>query len=112
MTRYLHVLCLAVLAASVTPIAAFAQQPSQSKSDTAQPTEQRDSRACSQQRTTVGAAGDLKMEQKPGSLSQQLANSDGVICPPARIDPDIGAPVPKGGAIQEIHPDDPTVRPK
>ncbi len=109
MTRHFRVLCLMIAASA--PAAAFAQQPPESKSETAQPTEQRDPKACAQQRTTVGEAGDLKMEQKPGSLSQQLANSDGVICPPAKIDPDIGAPVPKGGAIQEIHPDDPTVRP-
>ena len=112
MTRHIHVFCL-VVAVSLPPLPAFAQQPPQSKSETAQPTEQRDPKACSQQRTTVGEAGDLKMEQKPGSLSQQLANSDGVICPPARVDPDIGAPVPKGGAIREIRPgDDPNVRPK
>src|SRR5262249_44315875 len=113
MKQHSLVFCLAILGASPLPALAFAQQPPQSKSQAAQPTEQRDPKACAQERTTVGSAGDLKMEEKPGSLSQQLANSDGVICPPARVDPDINAPTPKGGSMQVIRPDDnPDVRPK
>lgn len=113
MDQKLRVFCLSMLAASLMPAFALAQQPPDSKSQTAQPTEQRDAKACSKQRTTVGSAGDLKIEQQPSSLSDHLASTDGVICPPARIDPDISVRTPDGGAMRVIRPDDdPNVRPK
>ena len=45
------------------------------------------------------------------SLSEKLARTDGVICPP-NIDPEIKVPTPPGGTIQVIPPPDPSVRPK
>lgn len=50
------------------------------------------------------------------SLSEKLARTDGVICPP-NVDPDIRAPAPGGGRTPVIPPPggpggDPTVRPK
>src|SRR5258708_37734692 len=44
-------------------------------------------------------------DQSPGdqSLSNRLARTDGVICPP-EIDPDIKAPTPQGGGILVIPP--------
>ena len=50
-------------------------------------------------------------------LGDKLAKSDGVLCPPAGIDPEIRAPTPEGGNMPVIPPPgspggDPSVRPK
>jgi hypothetical protein len=50
-------------------------------------------------------------------LGDKLAKSDGVLCPPAGVDPEIRAPTPEGGNTPVIPPPgspggDPTVRPK
>ncbi len=50
-------------------------------------------------------------------LSDKLAQSDGVLCPPAGVDPEIRAPTPDVGRTPVIPPPgspggDPTVRPK
>ena len=56
-------------------------------------------------------------EAKAGEpLSDKLARTDGVICPP-NVDPEIRAPTPQGGKMPVIPPPgspggDPTVRPK
>ena len=53
----------------------------------------------------------------PESLGDKLAQSDGVLCPPPGVDPDMHAPAPEGGKMQVIPPPgspggDPSVRPK
>lgn len=58
------------------------------------------------------AAGERK---KP--LGEKLAKSDGVVCPPEGINPEIRALTPEGGNMPVIPPPgtpggDPTVRPK
>jgi hypothetical protein len=55
--------------------------------------------------------------QRTGPLSDQLAKSDGVLCPPAGVDPDMSAAAPDAGNMPVIPPPgspggDPTVRPK
>lgn len=50
-------------------------------------------------------------------LGDKLAKSDGVLCPPQGIDPEIRAPTPEGGNTPVIPPPgtpggDPAVRPK
>lgn len=50
-------------------------------------------------------------------LGDRLAKSDGVLCPPANVDPQMRAPTPQGGATPVIPPPgspggDPSVRPK
>jgi hypothetical protein len=60
-------------------------------------------------RQTTGRAGE--------NLSEQLARSDGVICPPGNVDPKMDVPVPEAGRTPVIPPPgspggDPTVRPK
>jgi hypothetical protein len=50
-------------------------------------------------------------------LGDKLARSDGVLCPPAGVDPEIRAPTPDAGNMPVIPPPgspggDPTVRPK
>ncbi|MDO9061076.1 MAG: hypothetical protein Q7U92_18925 [Bradyrhizobium sp.] len=63
----------------------------------------------SQQGTTTG--------QRAEPLSDRLARSDGVLCPPPGIDPEIRAPTPETGNMPVIKPPgspggDPTIRPK
>jgi hypothetical protein len=59
--------------------------------------------------TTTGLQG--------APLSDRLAKSDGVLCPPAGIDPEIRAPTPDAGNMPVIPPPgspggNPNVRPK
>jgi hypothetical protein len=51
------------------------------------------------------------------TLSEKLARSDGIICPPAGVDSEMHVKPPEGGEIRVIPPPgspggDPTVRPK
>jgi hypothetical protein len=55
--------------------------------------------------------------QRAEPLGDKLAKSDGVLCPPAGIDPEIRAPTPDAGNTPVIPPPgspggDPTIRPK
>jgi hypothetical protein len=50
-------------------------------------------------------------------LGDKLARSDGVLCPPTGVDPEIRAPTPETGNTPVIPPPgspggDPTIRPK
>ena len=79
--------------------------------------EARDPKACAQQGLTVGQDNKPQIADTGKSLSEQLASSDGVICPPPGVDPDIRAPTPEGGRMPVIPPPgspggDPNIRPK
>ncbi|HWN78834.1 MAG TPA: hypothetical protein VNN81_13355 [Bradyrhizobium sp.] len=55
--------------------------------------------------------------QRADPLGDKLARSDGVLCPPTGVDPEIRAPTPDAGNTPVIPPPgspggDPTVRPK
>jgi len=55
--------------------------------------------------------------QARAPLGDKLANSDGVLCPPSGVDPEMRAPTPEGGNMPVIPPPgspggDPTIRPK
>jgi hypothetical protein len=55
--------------------------------------------------------------QARAPLSDKLAQSDGVLCPPAGVDPEMHAPAPEAGKTPVIPPPgspggDPSVRPK
>jgi len=68
------------------------------------------------QRGTVAPEG-TTTGQRAEPLSDKLARSDGVLCPPPGVDPDIRAPTPDAGNTPVIPPPgspggDPTVRPK
>jgi hypothetical protein len=59
--------------------------------------------------TTTGQASD--------TLGDKLAKSDGVLCPPPGVDPEMHAPTPQGGTMPVIPPPggpggDPNIRPK
>lgn len=108
---------VAVLAANP----ALAQSPPAGKAPTAPKTVPRDATACGPGGThaTVGQGGKDVVVQKPQdeNLSSKLAQSDGVICPPTQVDPEIHAPAPQGGPMPVIPPPgtpggDPKVQPK
>jgi hypothetical protein len=90
---------------------AAAQAPPKPNAPIAPKTEQLDPKACanSDTQSTVGqggkpsTGGDVQSE-KNGNLSDKLARSDGVICPPSQVDPEIRAPTPPGGAMPVIPP--------
>jgi len=55
--------------------------------------------------------------QSTAPFGDKLAKSDGVLCPPAGVDPEMRAPTPEGGNTPVIPPPgspggDPTIRPK
>jgi len=55
--------------------------------------------------------------QRTEPLGDKLARSDGVLCPPSGVDPEIRAPTPNAGNMPVIPPPgspggDPTIRPK
>jgi len=55
--------------------------------------------------------------QRSEQLGDKLARSDGVLCPPAGVDPEMHAPAPDAGKTPVIPPPgspggDPTIRPK
>ena len=67
-------------------------------------------------RHSRGADG-LTTGQTGQALADKLAKSDGVLCPPTDVDPEIHAPAPDAGRMPVIPPPgspggDPTVRPK
>lgn len=65
--------------------------------------------------TTGGTEG---VEPPPSNLSDRLARSDGVICPPPNVDPQMRLPTPEVGTNMPVIPPpgspggDPSVRPK
>ncbi|MBV9261474.1 MAG: hypothetical protein JO205_08890 [Pseudolabrys sp.] len=81
---------------------------------------QSDNKACAQQRATVGSGNQVTIEEKDNKnadLSEKLAKSDGVLCPPENIDPEMKAPTPEGGKMPIIPPpgtpqNQPDLRPK
>jgi hypothetical protein len=123
MNRDIRVLGGATLAAALLmlPAISTAQAPPKPQDPVAPRADQIDPNACAQPdtRTTVGRGGDAEVEKPGGSnLSDKLARSGGVICPPQQVDPDIKAPTPRsGGAMPVIPPPgspggDPSVQPK
>jgi hypothetical protein len=55
--------------------------------------------------------------QSNEALGDKLAKSDGTLCPPAGVDPEMRAPTPEGGNMPVIPPPgsrggDPSLRPK
>lgn len=102
--------CLALAAAP-----AAAQAPPKPPTTTASPATE-----CSPH-ATVNPPGttapDATTGQTQPPLGDKLAKSDGVLCPPAGVDPEIRAPTPDVGKTPVIPPPgspggDPTVRPK
>jgi hypothetical protein len=112
MDREIRILRLAahigLLATTILmPLASFAQAPPKSQTPISPKAEQLDPKACANSDThaTVGQGGNAQMPEPNGSnLSERLARSDGVICPPEHVDPEIRQPTPPGGAMPVIPP--------
>jgi hypothetical protein len=112
--RMLTVLAVAIL----TPTLVVAQAPPKAESPVPPKNEQLDTNGCAHDRATVGEGGALDTNRPDGGdLSDRLARSGGVICPPTLVDPAIKAPTPPGGSMPVIPPPgspggDPKVQPK
>lgn len=83
----------------------------------ASPSTQPSAPGCSGTQLQPGEAQDPKLRDGGGNLSDKLAQSGGVICPPTAVDPDIKAPTPSTGDRSVVPPPgspggDPTVQPK
>lgn len=100
--------CLSVAALFTTillPAMAAAQAPPRANPPIAPKSELFDPNGCGNNRGTVGEGGEVQTKKPYGrDLSEQLAQSNGVICPPPQIDHAIRAPTPPGGAMQVIPP--------
>jgi hypothetical protein len=121
MHRNFPFLASAALAVAILiPAVAAAQAPPQSKAPVAPKAELLDPNACADisARGTVGQGGDIDEKKPPErNLSDRLARSGGVICPPAHVDSEIAQPPPGGGRMQVIPPPggpggDPKVQPR
>jgi hypothetical protein len=77
-----------------------------------------DPKACAdRERLTLGDTHTMQGRPAQENLSEKLARTDGIICPPPDLDSDIRAPAPGGGRTPVIPPPgspggDPSVRPK
>jgi len=108
----------AIVAVFLMPAFAAAQAPPKDSSVVVAPKSDRlDVNGCpaDSERSTVGQGGELDTGGR--SLSDRLARSGGVICPPAQVDPAIKAPTPPEGSMPVIPPPgspggDPSVQPK
>lgn len=102
------------------PADGLAQAPPPTKTPVAPQVEKLDPTSCANPgaQATVGQGGDIDVSKKDGrNLSDQLARSGGVICPPGQVDSQIHAPTPPGGAMPVIPPPgtpggDQSVKPK
>ena len=79
----------------------------------------RDPKACSDEQRLQAPNGAARQPSNPSNetLSDKLERTEGVVCPPAGVDPEIAIPPPGGGRTPVIPPPgspggDPTVRPK
>jgi hypothetical protein len=118
MDRDLRVLGFAAVAVAIlAPAIATAQAPPPQTSFTPKAA-QIDPKACANGHATVGQGGGIDVQKQPGAtLSDKLAQSNGVICPPVGVDPEIHEPAPPGGALKVIPPPgspggNPDVQPK
>ena len=107
MVHKIRILGLAV-SALLLPAVALAQAPPPTKTPVAPKVEQLDPDACahSDTQTTVGKGGeaDAQRQDGKGNLSDKLARSGGVICPPEHVNSEIKQPTPPGGSMPVIPP--------
>lgn len=98
---------------------AFAQAPPQAKPPVRAPAEQnRPDQICAN--ATSGQNNDADTKKEPAqdrTLSDKLATSNGVICPPTHVDPAMRQSPPPGGRTPVIPPPgspggDPNIQPK
>jgi hypothetical protein len=101
--------CTALIAILSHSVVAFAQE---------RPPAAVDPKACApSERLSPAPDGGLATTGSAETLSDKLARTDGVLCPPVGHDPDIRLPTPDAGRTPVIPPPgspggDPTVQPK
>lgn len=100
---------LAVCAAVAWPAIASAQAPTKPPaSDTEKPAPKGkpSTDPCAQGHASVGSGNEViaPNAKTNDNLSDQLASSGGVICPPPAVDPSIKAPTPEAGRMPVIKP--------
>jgi hypothetical protein len=116
--KYLFLSCV-MLAVSGAAFAQAPPTPTTPPARTAAPSPARTNNCAPTESTPQGniAPQGATTGQRTEPLGDKLARSDGVLCPPAGIDPAIRAPTPDAGNTPVIPPPgspggDPTVRPK
>ena len=98
---------MALLAAILMPTLAAAQAPPAARSPSATAPNPLHARDCANPpgAATTGQRGDVDVAKPDGSnLSQKLAQSNGVLCPPKAVDPGMRAPTPPAGRMPVIKP--------
>jgi hypothetical protein len=112
------ILMAALIAASGGAVAQPPPAPATPPQATAPPAPQRAANCAPTERsngTVVPEGSTIGQAREP--LGDKLAKSDGVLCPPAGIDPEMRAPAPDTGTTPVIPPPgspggDPSIRPK
>ena len=122
MQRQALLLILATLMASSAATAQAPPTPATPPAQTAPPAPPRNATGCAPtqsmpQQGTIAPQGTTTTDPQAEPLSDKLARSDGVLCPPTGVDPEIRAPTPETGNMPVIPPPgspggDPTIRPK
>jgi hypothetical protein len=115
MNRKPRVFGLAVAAVLALPALGVAQAPPSTTPPVLPKAEAGKPDPCAQSRATIGQGADIAIEKPEGkTLSDQLAQSDGVICPPPRVDEEMTQQPPPGGKTPVIPPSavTPETRPK
>jgi hypothetical protein len=113
-------LSCALMAASGAAIAQAPPAPTTPPAQTAPPAPARSNNCSPMQQPahpSTPAPEGTTTGQHTESLGDKLAKSDGVLCPPAGVDPEMRAPTPEGGNTPVIPPPgspggDPSIRPK
>ena len=97
-----------VISVLLLPSAAAAQAPPPTKTPVAPKVDQLDPNACAKSDTqgTVGKGAEAGNHRQDGKddLSEKLARSGGVICPPEHVDPEIKQPTPPTGGTMPVIP--------
>ncbi|WP_454621251.1 hypothetical protein [Bradyrhizobium cenepequi] len=106
-----------LMAVSGAAIAQAPPAPTTPPAQTAPPQPQRGENCTPMRPANPNAAPDTTTGQRSEPLGERLSRSDGVLCPPAGVDPEMRAPAPNGGNTPVIPPPgspggDPSVRPK
>ena len=115
------VLSSALIAASTGAGAQAPPGPTTPPAQTAPPSPSRTANCAPMQQPTPNSGTPVPEGQTTGQraepLGDKLARSDGVLCPPAGVDPEMRAPTPDAGKTPVIPPPgspggDPSLRPK
>jgi len=106
-----------LLAASADAIAQAPPTPATPPQQTAPPPPQSPANCESMGSNGKRAQPDVTVGRSNEPLGDKLAKSDGVLCPPSGVDPEIRAPTPDTGKTPVIPPPgspggDPSLRPK